>query len=92
MALDLAGAGCRVAITATRQPHEIAAVAAAVGGDHVLALTADMTREEDCARVVEATLSRFGRLDVARGLGQFTGPGRRPRGRGSLRSDGQHPG
>jgi NAD(P)-dependent dehydrogenase (short-subunit alcohol dehydrogenase family) len=32
--------------------------------DRVHPLTADVTREEDCVRTVEAALSRFGRLDV----------------------------
>jgi NAD(P)-dependent dehydrogenase (short-subunit alcohol dehydrogenase family) len=27
-------------------------------------MTADVTREEDCARVMEAALSHFGRLDI----------------------------
>jgi 3-oxoacyl-[acyl-carrier protein] reductase len=64
MALGLARAGCRVVITAAREGREIDAVAVQAGGDRVLAITADVTREEDCARVVEATLTRFGRLDI----------------------------
>jgi NAD(P)-dependent dehydrogenase (short-subunit alcohol dehydrogenase family) len=64
MALGLAGAGCRVVITAARERTEIAAVAAGVGADRMLALAADVTREEDCELVVESALSRFGRLDI----------------------------
>ncbi|HEX7600571.1 MAG TPA: SDR family oxidoreductase [Polyangiaceae bacterium] len=64
MALGLARAGCRVVVTAARQPEEIAAVAAEAGRERVLAITADVTREEDCARVVEAAVSKFGRLDI----------------------------
>ena len=64
MAVGLARAGCRVVITAAREAQEIDAVAAEVGRDLMLAITADVTREEDCERVVEATLSRFGRLDI----------------------------
>lgn len=64
MALGLAAAGCRVAITAARATQEIAAVAAEVGADRMLALTADVTHEEDCASVVASTLARFGRLDI----------------------------
>jgi NAD(P)-dependent dehydrogenase (short-subunit alcohol dehydrogenase family) len=64
MALGLAGAGCRVVITAARETQEIAALAAEGGAERILALTADVTREEDCARVVQATLSRFGRFDI----------------------------
>jgi NAD(P)-dependent dehydrogenase (short-subunit alcohol dehydrogenase family) len=64
MAVGLAQSGCRVVITAARATREIDAVAAEIGGDRTFAITADVTREEDCARVVEATLSRFGRLDI----------------------------
>jgi len=64
MALGLAGVGCRVVITAAREEQEIAAVAMAGGEDRIHALTADVTRDEDCARVVDAALTRFGRLDV----------------------------
>ena len=63
MALGLAAAGCRVVVTAAREAQEVASVAAEAGADRVLAITADVTREEDCARVVDATLSKFGRLD-----------------------------
>lgn len=63
MGLALARAGCRVVITAAREADEIAQVAA-IGGERVLALQADVTREEDCARVVATALERFGRLDV----------------------------
>ena len=64
MAIGLANTGCRVVITAAREAGEIAAVAATIGADRMLAVTADVTREADCARVVESTLSRFGRLDI----------------------------
>jgi NAD(P)-dependent dehydrogenase (short-subunit alcohol dehydrogenase family) len=64
MALGLASAGYRVVITAARETQEIANVAAEGGAERIVALTADVTREEDCARVVDATLSTFGRLDI----------------------------
>jgi NAD(P)-dependent dehydrogenase (short-subunit alcohol dehydrogenase family) len=63
MALGLARVGCRVLITAAREQQEIAEVAAE-GGANIHALVADVTREEDCARVVDAALSHFGRLDI----------------------------
>ena len=63
MALGLARVGCRVVITGAREPHEVAAVARE-GGANIHALAADVTREEDCARVVDAALSHFGRLDI----------------------------
>jgi len=61
----LARDGLRVAICA-RGREALAGTAAAIeaaGGD-VLALEADLRRAEDVARVVEATVARFGALDV----------------------------
>ena len=61
----LARDGLRVAICA-RGREALAGTAAALeaaGGD-VLALEADLRRAEDVARVVEATVARFGALDV----------------------------
>lgn len=44
----------RVAIvTGARETEEIDAVAATGGNQHVVAVSADVTREEDCARVVD---------------------------------------
>ncbi len=63
MALGLAGAGARVVITGAREADELAAVAKE-GGERILALTADVTQAEDCARVVRTTLGEFGRLDM----------------------------
>ncbi len=63
MALGLARVGCRVVITGAREQHEVDAVARE-GGANIHALAADVTREEDCARVVDAALSQFGRLDI----------------------------
>lgn len=68
MALGLAQAGMFVAVTAARERGEIEAVAAEAerqsGEARVLALTADVTRAEDCERAVATTLERFGRLDA----------------------------
>jgi 3-oxoacyl-[acyl-carrier protein] reductase len=64
MALGLAGAGYRVVITAARETAEIAEVVALTRPERVLALNADVTREEDCQHVVDSTLTRFGRLDI----------------------------
>lgn len=64
MVLGLVRAGCRVALTAAREREEIEAVAAEAGPEHALALSADVTREDDCTRVVESTIARFGRLDI----------------------------
>lgn len=65
MALGLARARCRVVITAAREAREIEAVAVEAGEGRVVALTADVTRPDDCARVVDATLTKFGRLDIS---------------------------
>ena len=61
----LARDGLRVAICARgREALAETAAAIAAGGGDVLALEADLRREEDVARVVEATVGRFGALDV----------------------------
>lgn len=64
MTLALARAGATVVATASRDVAEIEAVAAEAGEGRVHAVQADVTRPEDCARVVEAALARGGRLDV----------------------------
>ena len=68
MVLGLAGAGARVVATAAREAREVEGVAgeaaARHGPDCVVPLVADVTREEDCARVIEAALSCYGRVDV----------------------------
>jgi 3-oxoacyl-[acyl-carrier protein] reductase len=63
MARALAQEGYRVTTTAARERAEVDAVASE-SPERILAVTADVTSEADCARVVEATLARFGRLDV----------------------------
>lgn len=68
MVLGLAQAGINVVATAARERAEIDAVAKEVrrsGGEaRVLPVLADVAREDDCARVVEAAVKRFGRLDI----------------------------
>ena len=61
-ATALAGEGASVAICA-REPARLAAAAAAIGPD-VLAIPADVTEPDAPARLVAATVERFGRLDV----------------------------
>jgi 3-oxoacyl-[acyl-carrier protein] reductase len=63
MALGLARVGCRVVITAAREQDEIVAVARE-GGANIRGVVADVTRDEDCAAVVETALSQFGGLDI----------------------------
>jgi NAD(P)-dependent dehydrogenase (short-subunit alcohol dehydrogenase family) len=66
MALGLARAGANVVITAAREAQEIAQVAKESAGapGRVFALVADVTKEADAARVVEAALDEFGGLDM----------------------------
>lgn len=68
MVLGLAQAGARVVATAAREAAQVEAVARAAeqawGEARVLPLVADVSREQDCARVVETALERFGRLDL----------------------------
>jgi len=68
MALGLAGAGANVVITAARERAEIEAVAAEAQTLHpqarVLAVLADVTQPQSCARLVATTLQEFGRLDI----------------------------
>jgi NAD(P)-dependent dehydrogenase (short-subunit alcohol dehydrogenase family) len=64
MTLGLARSGYRVVVTAARERDEIEAVAAEAGIDRIFPIVADVTREDECERVVEAALTRFGSLDV----------------------------
>jgi NAD(P)-dependent dehydrogenase (short-subunit alcohol dehydrogenase family) len=63
MALGLARAGYSVVVTAARERAEIEALAQA-GRDRIFPLLADVTREGECDRVVDAALARFGSLDI----------------------------
>ncbi len=68
MVLGLLRAGASVVATAAREQAELEQVAGEARGmgygERIYPLTADVTREEDCVRTAEATLARFGRLDV----------------------------
>lgn len=66
VAAAFADAGCRVAIAA-RDRDRLAAAEAQLGkrfADPILAVTADVTRDDDVARMVDEVTRRFGRLDV----------------------------
>jgi 3-oxoacyl-[acyl-carrier protein] reductase len=62
VAAALASEGCRVAINA-REPERLARAAAEMTGD-VLAIPADVTDPASPARLVDATVERFGGLDI----------------------------
>ncbi len=68
IALGLAGAGANVVVTAARNPQEANEVARsardALGRDCLLAVAADVTRETDCVRVVDAALERYGAVHI----------------------------
>ena len=65
MALGLAQAGATVVATAARERQELERFAREAGAaGRVLPVLADVTRDEDCARIVTTALERFGRLDI----------------------------
>ena len=65
LALALAAERPRLALVARHAERlEAAARECAARGAQVLAVTADVSRPEDCARMVEQTVARFGALDV----------------------------
>ena len=65
MAAALAGAGAKVAIADVTQ-ERVDAVAAPIrtSGTEIIALSADVTREDECDRIVAETVERLGRLDI----------------------------
>ncbi|HVN76078.1 MAG TPA: SDR family oxidoreductase [Thermoanaerobaculaceae bacterium] len=64
IALGLAHAGARVAITAARSRDEIEAVAGEARPGRILPLTADVGSEEECARVAAEVANRLGQVDI----------------------------
>jgi NAD(P)-dependent dehydrogenase (short-subunit alcohol dehydrogenase family) len=56
--------GARVIVTAARQGSEIDGFAAARGGEHALAIVADVTDPTACEGVVAETIAQFGCIDV----------------------------
>jgi len=65
LAEALAGAGARVAVAGrTLEACEATVERARAAGSDGLAIRADATTEADCERMVNATLERFGRIDI----------------------------
>ncbi len=64
MALALVAAGCRVVITAAREAAELSETVAAArelaGDGKLIAVQADVTLPDDCARAVETAVEAFG--------------------------------
>jgi NAD(P)-dependent dehydrogenase (short-subunit alcohol dehydrogenase family) len=59
----LRGAGANV-VLAARRAHRVESLAAELGADHALAVTADVRDEAAVVALVERAVARFGRLDV----------------------------
>jgi 3-oxoacyl-[acyl-carrier protein] reductase len=65
MALGLAQAGANVVATAARERDEVERLAGEAGGSgYIVPVVADVSDEDDCRRVVDGALDRFGRLDI----------------------------
>jgi NAD(P)-dependent dehydrogenase (short-subunit alcohol dehydrogenase family) len=65
LAEALAGAGARVAVTGrTRETLDAAVERVRAAGSEGVAISADVTGEDDCERVVAEALERFGRIDI----------------------------
>jgi len=64
MTLGLARAGAAVVATAARERGEVERVASEAAARRILPIVSDVTCEDDCRRVVDAALDRFGRLDI----------------------------
>lgn len=72
----LAAAGCSVAIAARHEQdcHEAAEAISAKGKGAAIGIAADVRRNEDCERIINAAASNFGRLDILinnAGIGGF---------------------
>ncbi|MEI8255761.1 MAG: SDR family oxidoreductase, partial [Deltaproteobacteria bacterium] len=63
LAERLAARGARV-VLAARGEEALLAIVKRIGEDRALAVTADVTRRADVARIVESALARFGQIDV----------------------------
>ena len=62
LAVQLAGRGARLVLAARRE-ERLVALSAELGGGHVV-VRADVAVSVDCARIVDAAMGRFGRIDT----------------------------
>ena len=63
MALALAAAGARLAITGSAETDALQGMRDALGAD-ALAIAADVTDHQACIRAINDTVAAFGRVDV----------------------------
>ncbi len=64
MALGLAREGATVVVTAARAEAEVQSTVAEAKSGRIVAVQADVTKPEDCTRVVDLALAEGGRLDL----------------------------
>jgi glucose 1-dehydrogenase len=64
IAKALAEEGVRVAVASRQADSKIAEMLSRLSGSEALAVSADVSREEDVVRMVAETIERFGRLDL----------------------------
>jgi NAD(P)-dependent dehydrogenase (short-subunit alcohol dehydrogenase family) len=63
LAYEFAALGAKVVIAA-RDEAKLAGVASRAGTPNILAVTADVSREDDCRELIEKTVAAFGGIDV----------------------------
>jgi NAD(P)-dependent dehydrogenase (short-subunit alcohol dehydrogenase family) len=73
--LALAGADLVIAARGRERLEQTAAALAGLGSGGLLAVEADVTKEADRQKLVDATVNRFGRLDVLINNAGGSGPG-----------------
>ena len=64
MSIGLARAGATVIATVAREAGELAALEGEAGAGRIIPVQADVTRTDDCERVVAAAIGVAGRLDI----------------------------
>jgi 3-oxoacyl-[acyl-carrier protein] reductase len=64
IALKAAAEGAKVVINYLSDVQAANNVVVGIGNDHALAFQADIAKMEEIARLIDATISRFGQIDV----------------------------
>jgi NAD(P)-dependent dehydrogenase (short-subunit alcohol dehydrogenase family) len=76
MAREFAAAGAKV-VLAARSTDKLERLAGEIGADNAFAVTCDISSEDDVRALIERSVDRFGRLDVA--VNNAMGGGHRPK-------------